>query len=812
MVHVSRAVVQGVRWMFRRPLVSLTSALCLSVGVAACATAWTLIDAAILRPYGLVGASRLSVAWEADLTRNQPLIEVSYLNFLDWQREARTVESMAAFGSQHWPALARIGSEMVPLTTRGISTTFLPTLGARPALGRNFEPRDAQATAPPALILSHRLWQTRFGGQPSIVGQTLFVDGSDHVIVGVMPAGFAYPDDPDAFVSVERVLGEAFQDMPVDQQRNVGVLEVLVQRNASASNDDVRAELTSIVQGLQQQHAPSAAAGAVTASVTPLADMIVGRLGQRLWIALGMSAAVFLLACANVAAARAAQLRERAAELTARLFLGATRTGLIRDLALEPVSLLALSALATALLWVLLVRLLSTSPSIAGSGLALDDYWASTAVTMAGLGALSWVLVAFWPAVVASRHTVRSAEQGSTRVAPRTSRIGAPLLFSQAAMAIAVVALAGAALQTFARLSRIDMGFATRGVTLVDFSLPAWKYTKPGENRTKVEQLRAGLRELSPVTHVAAVSVRPFRFGEIVDGLPVRRTGDAVVQPDDATSASRVAVTPDYFDALGQRIVEGRAFNAFDQPKSEPVVIISHTLARALFGDRAALGERIDTFTLSEKWRSRVIVGIAGDAQYRGLERPSLEVYVPLTQTQTSIGSLVIASAAPLTEATIRRALRRVEPDVAIEGFQTTAELRASVLSPARLLTTVVSLLGGAGLLLLALGIFAAAAGGPRSAWGETAVKQRVGARPLQAAGAPLRLLTRALATGIVAGLALAPAVLSAAASVGLSSPGAFLLPLLGAIAVVPTAAAVAIVPSLVRAAKRPPAELLRDA
>jgi predicted permease len=807
---MSRSLIHGLRWLVRRPLVSLASALCLSIGIAACAAAWTLIDAVILRPYGLLGSDRLIVVWEAEATRNQPLIEVSYLNFLDWQREAHTVESMAAFGSQHWPALARLGAEMVPLATRGVSASFFPVLGVEPILGRNFDARDTQPAVPPPLMLSHRLWQTRFAGQPSIVGQNVFMDGVDHVIVGVMPAGFAYPDDPDGWVSVERILGEAFTNTPIDQQRQVGVLEVLARRRSTASNGEVRAELTGIVQRLQRQYAQDVGPVLRSATVTPLTDIVVGRLGQRLWIALAMGGAVLLLACANVAAARSAHLRERAAELTARLFLGATRPRLIRELATESAPFAVIAGLTSAVIWLVLIELLSASASIVASGLTLRGRPGLVAVLIAGLGLVSWALAGLWPAVSAACHIAGSEAQSSMRVVARTSRIGAPLIFGQAALAIAVVALAAAAVQTFDRLSRIDMGFAMRGVTLVDFSLPAWKYAALADGRAKIDELQAVLRELPYATHVGAVSVRPFRFGEIVDGLPVRRTGDTLTQPDGATGASRVAVTPAYFAALGQRIVEGRAFTAFDQQKSEQVAIVSRTLARALFGDRPVIGERIDTFTLRDKWQSRLIVGVAGDAQYRGLERPSLEVYVPVTQTQASIGTLVVASDAPLTESSVRQALRRVEPDVAIEGFQTTADLRASVLSAARLLTSIVSLLGGAGLVLLALGIFAAAAAALRAAWAEIAVRQAVGARPLQATAAPLHVLARALAVGVVAGLSLTPFVLALAAGLGLS-PGTSIAPLFAAALLVVLAAAAAIIPTVRQAARLPPAQLLRQ-
>lgn len=808
---MTRAFGHGLRHLLRRPLVSLTSVLCLGAGVAACIAAWTLVDAVILRPFGLRDSDRLVVLWESDHTRNQPLIEVSYLNFLDWQREARSIEAMAAFGSQHWPALARIGSAMVPLATRGISSGFFPVLGVQPLLGRNFEARDADAASPPALILSHRFWQSRFGGAAAVVGQRVFLDGTDHVIVGVMPAGFAFPDDPDAWVSVERVLGQAFQDMPVDQQRQVGVLEVLARRHAAASNRDVQAEIAAIVQNLQRQHAKTAANATASATVTPLADVILGQLGRRLWIALAMSLVVLLLACANVAAVRAAQLRERSLELATRISLGASRRRLLRELAVEAVPMVVVSAAAAAALLAGLVSLLSVSPSIRASGLRLQDHLATALVLLGVLGIVCWMLAGLLPAIVASRRGATQFES-TVRVAARNSRIGAPLLFAQSALALAVAVLAAVALQAFDRLSRIDLGFATDGVTLVDFSLPGWKYDSLPAQRTTIDRLQAMLREIPAVRHVAAVSLRPFRFGEIGDGLPVRRTGDATTQPDDATSASRVAVAPAYFEAIGQRIIAGRAFSEFDHAKSEPVVVISRTLARALFGDASAVGQRLDTFTLSEKWRSRLVVGVAADAQYRGLERPSLEVYVPVPQTVASIGSLVIASAAPLTADEVMAALRRAEPDVALEGFQTTGELRQSVLSPARLLATIVGSLGLTGLLLLALGIFAGAAAALRVAWAEIAVRQAVGAKPFQAARAPLRLLVRALLFGILAGIALAPLAATAAALAGLEPAGALTLPIVAATGAILAAATLATAPLVLRAATRSPSELLRDA
>ena len=808
---VPRALTQGIRWMARRPLMAVTSVVCLALGIAAWAVAWTLLDAAILRPFGLTASDRLVVVWEADPSNRQDLIEVSHLNFLDWQRSSQALESMAAFGSSHWPALARIGSDTVPLASRAVSHSFFATLGISPALGREFVPTDLAANMLPPVILSHRFWQTRLGANPAVVGESMFIDGSDFHIVGVMPRGFGYPDDPDVWISVERVLASAFVNLPLDQQRKVGVLEVLARRRPQVSNDGVRAELTGIIRALRKRYQEPDQE--VVAVVTPYADILLGRLGTRLWIAMAMAAAVLLFACANVAAVRLAYAREREAEIAARLFLGASRSRLAFDLSIEALPLVVASVLAAVAMWTAVVTFLSGVDAVATSGLSLEEHRGTAVVAALVAGLVAWILVGLVTAWVTSRRDLRAARQWSSRVAPRTSAIGVPLVFGQAIVAIVVLAVAGAALQTFDRLSRTDVGFRTQGVTLVDIAVPGWKYSTTAARRVLVEELQRGLRQVSGVRDVAAVSVRPFRFGEIVDGFPVRRAGDALVQPDEATGGSRVVATPEYFASLGQSIAEGRGFTGFDRSDTEPVAVISRTLARALFGTAPVVGQRIETFSLGEKWKSRTIVGIAGDAKYRGLERPSMEVYLPSAQSPGELSTFVIATepSAVISDAEVRQSFQRVEPEIAIERIQTTSELMQSVLSPARLLAMLMSLLGAAGLLLLTLGIFGAVATALRVAWQEIAIRQAVGAMPFQAARAPLRMLGRALALGMILGLFLTPVALAAAEALGLQTSGGIVAPLIAGVAAVIGAAGLAAGPPLVTAVRTSPAELLRQ-
>jgi putative ABC transport system permease protein len=800
----------GLLWMVRRPVVAVTSALCLSFGLAACGVAWTLIDRVMLRPFGLPRAGELVVVWEADPTKRQDHIEVSLLNFLDWQHEAQTVASMAAFGSSHWPALARFGSETVPLATRAVTVDFFQTLGVAPALGRAFGPADLEPDAPPAIVISHGLWQSRFAGAASVVGQSLVVDGTEHRIIGVMPRGFVFPDNPHAWLSAEHALGKIFGALPQDAQRFVGILDVVGRRKPDVSNEIVRSELTAIVGSVRRRHGKDD--GSVIAAVTPFSEVVLGRLGARLWIAGGMAVAVLLLACANVAAVRWANARERETELWVRLSLGARRARLATSLASESVPLVLLATLGAVVGWSWLVVQLSGAPAVAESGVALFDHRRSAVVVIAALAACTWILIAALPAVLgvwlAARH-----ERADARAMQRTSRVGAPLLLTQAATTIAVVALAVVTLQTFDRLARADVGFAaTSDVTLVDITIPRWKYKTLDSMRQLFERLRLALEELPGVTGAAAVSVRPFRYGDIADGQPVRRAGDAAIEPESAPGAHRVIVTPSYFDVLGLQLVEGRAFTDADRADTEPVVIVSQTLARALFGDERALGRQLETFTLSEQWRARTIVGVTADARYRGLELASMEVYVPLTQGPPAIGGFVVRSRdVAIADGPVRAALQEVEPEIALNGVQTTSRLLHVVLSPARLLTTLVAMLGGVGLTLLGLGIFAAAAAAVESARPEIAVRQAVGAMPLQAARAPLRTLTHALIAGILVGLLLSPGLLSAAELLGLEATDSVAPPLVGAVCSVLLAAALAVVPALWKAAKTPPADLLRQ-
>jgi hypothetical protein len=280
----------------------------------------------------------------------------------------------------------------------------------------------------------------------------------------------------------------------------------------------------------------------------------------------------------------------------------------------------------------------------------------------------------------------------------------------------------------------------------------------------------------------------------------------------DAIGASRVIVSPQYFEAMDIPILEGRALSDLDRVSQQRVVVISKTLARQLWPSTTAVDREIEFGTI-RGWNRVVVVGVAADVRSRVLDRPALEVYVPSGRGGLPISTFVLKQsvAAALTNEQLRAALADVDREVVLDRVQTTRAIVDGVIAPARLLSTAMTMLGATGLLLLTLGIFGAAARLLGSARQEVAVRQAVGATPFKAARAPLRVLMMALVLGALMGAAVAPAGIGVLSSMGVAERGGAWLSLAVATASVAVAAALAVGVNIRRATALPPAELLRS-
>jgi putative ABC transport system permease protein len=737
----------GWRWLRQRPLAALVAIVCLGLGAGASAAALMLADATVLRPYGLSGAADLVVLWETDIERPQDMIEVSLPTFHDWQRRSSSFSSMAALAASHWPAVGRlrqgygaqgrVRGESLAIAPRAVSRDFFRTVGRAPMLGRDFTEEDLVRSTLPPVMLSHAFWAARFGSRPDAIGESIFIDNDEHRVIGVMPKGFAFPDAPDVWISVERALQNAFERNKVTavEQRAIGVLQIVARFKNGASRAHAIAELNAIERDIGAQFFPSRKP--LVVSMTPFHEAVIGRLGARLWIAVAMTVAVLLFACANVASIRMVHLRERSGELAARVCFGATRSRLFRELLLETVPLLIASAIVAAIAALGLEAWLRQVPAVASSGVELADYRGTALAALVLLAVVSWLLVSIVPALAVAVHprsidlrTALFSSFGGFGVFGGGSSFGAfggrssfgafggrsraapALLTLQAAIAVCLVAVAAGAFRTFARLASLDVGFSTADVTAADISVPEWKYEAASDRARLNQQLLAAFERLPGVTAAAGVSVRPFRFGEVADGIQVRRPEDVATDPNAAVGAARMIVTPAYFTAMDIAVVDGRAFMESDRDATPPAVIVSRSLARTLWGDASPVGKPIEAFTLGQQWQRSQVIGVAADVRSRVIDRLALEMYASHGRLGQPLSSYVMKHAAgrPVTNAMVRAALGQVDPDLALDGVQTTRGIVDRVLAPSRLLSTAMSMLGATGLTLLAVGIFGAAA------------------------------------------------------------------------------------------------------
>lgn len=802
----------GLRSIRQRPVAAVVSVICLGLGLGASATAVMLADATVLRPYGLGDATDLVVLWETDVDRPRDMIELSLPTFEDWTARSTSFTSLAAFGSSHWPGIARIGGDAIAVSPRGVSQQFFRTLGVTPLIGREFTTEDLALSTVAPVMLSHAFWVNRFSGSRDAIGQSMFIDNEEHRVVGVMPAGFAFPDAPDVWISVERVLQAVAvaNKFTHEQTRGFGVLQVVGRLKPDASRSQTVADLNAIQRDITQRFFPKNKPTIVT--MTPFAEVVIGRLGERLWIAVAMTIAVLLFACANVASLRVAYLRERSGELAARLCLGATRAGLFRDLLVETAPLIIVATTAAAATALALEAWLGQVPVVAASGVTLSHYRDSGVAALLLFAAASWVFVSAAPALAAVGQAKVIDVHGTGRGIARSSRAARALLTVQAALAVCLVAMAAGAFHTFARLAALDVGFSTSDVTVSDVSFPDWKYESP-EQRTRIDQqVVSALERVSGVTAAAGVSVRPYRFGEIADGMQIRRPEEVAANPDRAVAASRVIVTPRYFEAMSIAIVDGRGFTETDRTAAERHAVVSRGLAHAVWGDTSPVGKRFESFSLSGGWQPWLVVGVAEDVRSRVIDRPALEVYMPYGRGGLSLSSYVVRHPPDrvVTEAMVRMALGEVDPDLAVSRVQTSRAVVDRVLAPSRLLSTAMNMLGVTGVILLAVGIFGAAATALRLARREVAIRQAIGATPFAAARAPLRSLVIAVAGGMVIGSVAAPGALQLLASIGVADPSGLWAALAGGALTVAAAAGVAIAVTVRPAMRASPAELLR--
>lgn len=802
-----RDVRYALRALRHNPVYTVVAVITLALGVGANTAIFSVVRGVVLRPLPYPEPDRL-VSMQS--TIGDRVTAVSGPDFMDWRRQARSMSAIAASYSGLQETVLTGSGEPERLSQVRVSANTLDVLGVQPLLGRGFAAGEDDLGAPRVALVREELWLRRFGGDSSLVGRTLILDGFPTTVVGIAPRWLRWPADADIWMTTrfsERDLAAT--------ARGARWLTVLGRLRPGVSLEQAQGELSTIAARLQQLDPVHNTD--VDTRVTPLLESLVGDMQQPLYVILGAVGFVLLIACANVASLSLGRIAARDAELAVRTALGASRFRIARQVLIENLVLAAFGGLVGTGVAALGLRLLL---AIAPDDLPrIHEVQLDAAVLgfTLGLTMLAGILFGVMPAMRAAATGVhdrlRSAGRGTrgTRDGGRSRRL---LVVTEVALAVVLVTGAGLLLRSFARLRDVDPGFRAEGVTTFAVSLPSTRYATAEQWDTFTSDLLARLHRVPGVSSAATSFVLPLSGGGF--GFTFTISGrDPTGGADEPRAQVRVAST-EYFQTMGIPLVRGRLFDERDRRDGASVLVISAELARRYFPGEDPIGRVLQTGWSNgdpERKFGGEIVGVVGDVRQSTLESGvSPHMYMSAAQWPLSDYDVVVRASTPFASVVsgARSALRELDPDIPLGGARPLDELVDGALGNRRFYLLLLGAFASVALALALVGIYGVMAYGVRLRRREIGVRLALGASRVRVVrmvlGDGLRLVMTGVVIGTLAAFALTRLLESLLYEVKATDPATFAI---ASLALMGAAIAACIVPA--RGASRlDPVETIR--